>query len=123
MNVSIHDIWTKIKGSNGGRVGETAIIIALFVVANIASYMVGSSNNIRETADPVIIAGNVKSYDEAISSVNLNTGLVFASKNGTKFYYDNCSGGKSIKAENRIWFETEDEAKSAGYTLATNCTP
>lgn len=123
MDVSIHDILTKIKGVAGDRVGETVLIIALFVIANIASYMIGSSNNIRETVSPVIITGNVKSYDEAISSLNLSSGLVFASKNGTKFYYENCSGGKSIMTENKIWFETENEAKAAGYTLATNCTP
>lgn len=123
MDVSIHDILTKIKGVAGDRVGETVLIIALFVIANIASYMIGSSNNIREIVSPVIITGNVKSYDEAISSLNLSSGLVFASKNGAKFYYDNCSGGKSIKTENKIWFETENEAKAAGYTLAANCTP
>jgi hypothetical protein len=123
MDVSIHDIWAKIKGASSGRVGKTALIIILFVIANIASYMLGSSNNVSETTSPVIIAGNVKSYDEAISTVNLGTGIVFASKNGTKFYYDNCSGGKSIKTENRIWFEKEEEARAAGYTLATNCSP
>ena len=123
MNVSIHDIWTKIKGSSSGRVRETAAVIGLFIIANIASYILGSSNNIGDTTSPVIIAGNVKSYEEAISRVNLSAGIVFASKDGTKFYYDNCSGGKSIKTENKIWFETEEEAKAAGYTLATNCSP
>lgn len=123
MDVSIHDILTKIKGQGRGRAGETALIIGLFIVANIVSYIIGSSTSTSIETSPVIIASNVKSYDEAISSVNLNTGIVFASKNGTKFYYDNCSGGKSIKSENRIWFETVEEAQAAGYTIATNCNP
>lgn len=46
---------------------------------------------------------------------------IVASKNGTRYYFLNCSGAKRIKEENKIYFTTVDEATKAGYTLATNC--
>ena len=44
---------------------------------------------------------------------------IVASKNGSAYYFPWCSN--SIKEENEIFFASEDEAKSAGYRLARNC--
>lgn len=47
-----------------------------------------------------------------------STGKFAASANGTKYYSqsDGCKSGiNRIKPANLIWFETESEAKSAGY--------
>lgn len=46
---------------------------------------------------------------------------VIASQNGTKYHLPSCSGAKSIKEENKIYFNSIEEAKSAGYTPAGNC--
>lgn len=46
---------------------------------------------------------------------------VVASKNGTKYHFLWCSGAKRIKEANKIYFNSEEEAISAGYTLAGNC--
>jgi len=45
-----------------------------------------------------------------------------ASKNGTKYYAPHCVGAARIKAENQVWFGSVEDAESAGYTLAANCT-
>ena len=45
----------------------------------------------------------------------------FASNRGKKYYSIGCSGGKTIKQENRIYFNTEAEAISAGYSKSTSC--
>ena len=45
----------------------------------------------------------------------------FASSRGSKYYSLNCSAGKTIKQENRIYFKTNEEAERAGYTLASAC--
>lgn len=123
MVVSIPDILQKIKRLSSNRIGETILIISIFALGNIGSYILGSTNNILTENEPVIIAGDIETYEDVMSRVNTSTGLVFGSINGTKFYYDNCSGGKSIKNENKIWFETIAEAIAAGYTQATNCKP
>jgi hypothetical protein len=48
-------------------------------------------------------------------------GSVVGSRSGTKYHFPWCSGAKSIKTENKIWFASEAEALSAGYTKAGNC--
>ena len=55
------------------------------------------------------------------SSQNSNSGEYFASNRGKKYYSINCSAGKTIKQENRIYFSTSTEAEQAGYQLSTSC--
>lgn len=45
----------------------------------------------------------------------------FASKLGHKYYSIGCGGGKTLKAENKIYFTTEAEAISAGYEKSSTC--
>ncbi len=45
----------------------------------------------------------------------------FASSRGSKYYSFECSGGKTIKEENRIYFNTPEEAEKAGYKLSSSC--
>lgn len=45
----------------------------------------------------------------------------FASKRGKKYYPTGCSAGKSIKTQNRIYFDTSEQAEKAGYSLSTSC--
>jgi len=48
-------------------------------------------------------------------------GQVVASKSGTKYHYPWCSGAKSIKEENKIYFDSVEAARAAGYLPAGNC--
>lgn len=43
------------------------------------------------------------------------------SKNGTVYHLPHCSGAKRIKEENKITFDTKEEAEAAGYRPAANC--
>ena len=49
------------------------------------------------------------------------TGTYVASKTGTKYHLPGCSGAKRIKEENKVWFETKEQAAAAGYEPAANC--
>lgn len=49
------------------------------------------------------------------------TGKIVASKNGKRYYYPNCGGINRIKPENRIYFDTNEQAESKGLTLASGC--
>lgn len=44
-----------------------------------------------------------------------------ASKSGTKVYFVWCSGVIRIKAENKVYFDTLDDALKEGYKPAQNC--
>ncbi len=48
-------------------------------------------------------------------------GVVVASKNSTKYHYPWCSGAKRINEENKIYFDTIEQARSQGYEPAGNC--
>jgi len=43
-------------------------------------------------------------------------GLFVASKGGTKYHWPWCSWGERIKEANKVWFNSENEAKAAGYS-------
>jgi len=46
---------------------------------------------------------------------------VVASKGGTKYHLLTCSGASTIKETNKIYFDSIEQAKAAGYTPAANC--
>ena len=50
-----------------------------------------------------------------------NSTIVVVSKNGSKYHLLWCPGAKQMKEENKIFFETSEEAQSAGYEPAANC--
>jgi hypothetical protein len=46
---------------------------------------------------------------------------VYASKTGSRYYYEDCAGLKRIKEENREMFQNAIFAEKAGYEKAANC--
>lgn len=50
-----------------------------------------------------------------------NEKQIVASKNGEVYHYVWCSGAKRIKEENKIYFNSKEEAEKAGYRAAKNC--
>lgn len=52
---------------------------------------------------------------------NEKMGQVIASKNGSKYHDPWCPGASQISQGNKVIFESEDIAMSAGYTRASNC--
>lgn len=46
---------------------------------------------------------------------------VVASSGGTKYHKWDCPGADSIKESNKIYFDSINQAKAAGYTPAANC--
>jgi hypothetical protein len=60
-----------------------------------------------------------KPIDNTVSTID--TGKIVASKNGKRYYYPNCGGINRIKSENRIYFDTKEQAEAKGLTLASGC--
>lgn len=48
-------------------------------------------------------------------------GSFVASKSGSVYYALWCSGVSRIHEENKVWFQTQEEAKVKGYRPAKNC--
>jgi len=47
--------------------------------------------------------------------------VYFGSRNGSTVYPADCNAGNRILEENKIYFNTLDEADSLGYSLSTRC--
>ena len=44
-----------------------------------------------------------------------------ASKNGSSYHLPWCAGAQTIRDENKVFFDTKEEAERAGYHPAGNC--
>jgi len=50
-------------------------------------------------------------------------GPFVASSKSDKYHYPSCRSAKNIKEENKIWFATSAEARAAGYSPCSICSP
>lgn len=58
---------------------------------------------------------NPKENENTIMSSS-RQGKWVGSKNGTKYYTPGCPGAARIKAENYVWFDSQDDATVQGYS-------
>ncbi len=134
--MTIHDLSLKFKTLSK----NTDILLSILIVAiSLSSFALGRSSvssdivqttNIQQKAASVQ-SGGLKTPENTdipakeltatpVSPVQSEGGYV-ASKNGTKYHLPWCGGAKQIKEENKVFFESKEEAESAGYTPASNC--
>lgn len=87
----------------------------------------GSSDNIHisRTQDVNFNTNIDVNNDQKYQNIakNNNKNATVASKNGKKYYFLHCSGTKSIKEENKVYFDNQTHAEKAGYTIASGCKP
>jgi hypothetical protein len=133
--MNIHDFPNKIKGGVGER-KKTLIYIGILVFMTIAAFYLGYVAR-AETYKESLVAINcpANAYIDTTkssvastapktpisSTVPSGSGAYVASKNGTKYYPVACGGAKRIKDENKVFFQTVEQAVSAGYSLAVGC--
>ena len=76
-----------------------------------------SSNRQVDVAQNILPSTQIKDTTEKTPT----EGNIVASKSGTKYYFPWCSGANKIGKSNKVWFQTESEARAKGYTPASNC--
>ena len=137
-SVSIAYFTKKIKAAFEHRLfGHCLAIMAVFLlgVIGLELYLLAR----QETAPPIQINGalvasvaelysgvgleNEAQISSAIAPTSSNSKKIVASKNGTRYYYLNCSGVGRINEANKVYFSSEAEAEAVGLTLAANCKP
>lgn len=112
----------KIKNFIKSEEKDIIIVVVIITVALI-SFGLGRLSKIEEKKTPIIvenISASVKTSADK-TTISSQEGIVVASKNSTKYHYPWCSGAQNIKEENKIWFNSTEEARQAGYTPASNC--
>ena len=126
------------QGENAARYYTAAIII----LVGLSSFGLGRLSAIDDKREPITIGsvaemvetapppaeggGAYKQSASVATSVNPPSstqlaagGKLMGSRNGTKYYFPWC--GSNIAEKNKIWFNSEAEAKAKGYSPAANC--
>ena len=136
---SIKEKLNKIKVV-GERILNNHIIFTtlIIILVSFSSFGLGRLSKIEEHKRPLSIYDNIARVDNLASIVTATEnkeaaevqppqvelavgGKYVASKNSDKYHAPWCSGAKRIKEENKIWFNSKEEAETAGYTPASNC--
>ncbi len=105
--------------------------VIIILAASAASFGLGRLSAIDDASSEVLYVPAAALQAEVLNNA-VNDGVketvavsqegsFVASKNGTRYYFPWCSGVKQIKEENKVWFQTREEAEKAGYTPAQNC--
>jgi len=141
--VSIQDIVLKIKAYFQSEKGKDIAIIGVLIITAFGSFGLGRLSKSEEStiplpktvengtvdavttvplpAQPIAVqttALQAKAVSTAPSSV---TGNYVASKRGKRYYSVSCTGAKNLAEANKIYFATEAEAETAGYSKSASC--
>jgi hypothetical protein len=129
--MSIKDLREKINSGINSQNGRNIYVILIIVLVSLASFGLGRLSKIEEGRPPVNIINRntIPAIANTAISPTPNIGeevreineQYVASKNGSKYHLPWCSGAQRIKEENKIWFETKEEAERASYSPAANC--
>jgi hypothetical protein len=113
--------------------GFVIVLIALlaFGIGRLSREGRGGSRDVKIEYDPSLIdatqtpvatsgLGEGRAAQTETASV-INTGRIFASSQGKRYYYPGCKS--TVSEKNKVFFADAKTAEAAGYTLATNCKP
>lgn len=133
--MSIQEILDTCKPSSWLR-GDVAILVIVVFVAISSFYLgrfsvepplkSGSKAGLSGTQSTTVFEARATpsqiavSEDQPLKPPGLE-GSYVASKSGTKYHLPWCPGASQMKEENKIWFDTKEEAEVAGYSPAANC--
>lgn len=102
----------------------TALIIFLIGMASFGlgrlSVVLPQKEPIR-FEDPTVSESAPTVSQDTAHLPTLKNGSFVASKSGSVYYAIWCSGVSRIREENKVWFQTKEEAKAQGYRPAKNC--
>ncbi|MDD4803941.1 MAG: hypothetical protein PHN69_02095 [Candidatus Pacebacteria bacterium] len=141
---SIKDFSKKIKSfllnikdriyneETGLSIKNDLFIIILIFLVGLSSFGLGKISTFERRKIPISIlnkqtsmyasvAESIKTTDSQENTKIQEKGIIVASKSGKKYYYPWCSGVDRIKEENKVWFNSVEEAKARGLTPASGC--
>lgn len=120
----------KIKQFVESDRGKDILTVLIVILVGLGSFGLGrlSKGNpnagikIEYSNQEASVVSTVNKAQNSATQAITNTGKnFFASNRGSKYYPLGCEAGKSLKQENRIYFNTREEAERAGYELSGSC--
>lgn len=108
------------------------LVAGIIFLVGLASFGLGRLSVLVSRKEPIMIeqpegqevnasAEPQKTAEKDLAGVVLSRGKYVASRNGKVYHLPWCAGAQRIKEENKIWFQTKEEAESRGYNPAGNC--
>lgn len=98
---------------------KSLILISIIILTATGSFGLGRLSIVekyRADNDVSIIVPDLKDLE-----IDESLFKFVASKNGTKYYPIGCKSASRIKQENKVYFESEDEAELAGLEKTSTC--
>jgi hypothetical protein len=124
IGMSLEQIIEKIKGQKGGVVirwaGFIIYLIAVCVLLWGIFIQIKVIEQVFGNAELKILDGNFDVLDMGQASAVIS-GKYIASKSGKKYYPVGCKSANRIKPENRVFFESQEEALRLGLELSSTC--
>ena len=120
----------KIKYLLSSNTGKDIFTVLIVVLVGLGSFGLGRlskqaiNEGLKVEYNGKLVEGEaaaIKSVAEAPIEPIRTGGQFFASSKGSKYYPVGCAAGKSLKQENRIYFDTREAAETAGYQLSSSC--
>ena len=99
------------------KVKDDIFLVIIIILFALICFAFGRISAIREGKFPI----SVESASHIQTDTQVPRGELVGSKNGTVYHYTSCPGAKRIKEENKIFFNSREEAEKAGYRPAANC--
>tara|TARA_B100000508_G_scaffold60333_1_gene47083 strand:+ start:130886 stop:131230 length:345 start_codon:yes stop_codon:yes gene_type:complete len=100
-----------------GLLSKDFIILMTLVLTSGISFSFGYLAGKDTIKQEVFIDTSAAVYNAQIGE----KGAFVGSISGTKYHLLHCSGAKRIKEENKVYFDTKEDAQLAGYAPAANC--
>jgi len=122
----------KIKQFIESDRGKDTLTVIIVILVGLGAFELGRLS--KNTSSGIKIEYGTQDQEaSAISAIDSSSVLqkttteksteknFFASSRGSKYYPLGCSGGSTIKQENKIYFATREAAEGAGYELSSSC--
>ena len=118
----------KIKQFLESEKGKDVLVVLIVILVGLGSFTLGrlSKNSSNAGIKIEYIDQTISQGANVVSAINsteksTNDGKnFFASSRGRKYYPLGCAAGKTIKQENRVYFNNSGEAESAGYEVSSS---
>ncbi len=124
----------KIKQFVESEKGKDILVVFIVILVGLGSFELGRLSNTGSSSSIKIqyngetqtanVLSSLKASNLLVTSTNTQSSSLkkfFASSRGKKYYPVGCSAGNTIKQENRIYFNTREQAEKTGYTLSSSC--
>lgn len=117
-------MWEKIKQLLDD---DQFFYTLLILLVGLLGYTLGmasatsKSDTQSEVFTPLVFEQGAMLSDAAVTKEMIATGDYVASVHGTKYHFVWCGSADRINEENRVYFDSAEKARAAGYTPAATC--